>query len=82
MTNRKLSEYVSQLCASVSGVVPTDVIFIPEQQEFVKHSCDSTGIVILNKENVTVPTEEGYYSVDVYFCRACGKLYIYREPNY
>lgn len=82
MTNKRFSDYIARYCFSVYGINPTEAVFLLEPKDFVKHSCMGTGIAVLSRERVDIPTEEGMVSADFFFCRTCGKLYIYKDPTY
>ena len=62
--------------ANASGLAITSFERIDDFPERLRHSCMATGIAFLPLQEFTLPAGYDITSVPVYFCPACGKVYL------
>jgi hypothetical protein len=60
-----------------TGCPIMDVVKIDEQPNLVRHCCVQCGISQLPKNEYPIP--ELNVSIPYYFCKGCGKLFIYND---
>lgn len=59
-----------------SGCLVSDIVYVDETPNVIRHSCFKTGIAVLPKQVFSIPSPQGVLSVPYYYCSVCGKVFI------
>lgn len=79
INKNQIVQHVIRTAESMYNVRISNVTYIEEVPECIKHSCPLTGVAILLREISLIHL--GFTSIEIPFfvCRVCGKLYIYKN---